>query len=165
MFMKKIVLVLAPAAVLISGAAFAQPYPSHRGPEARVERPDTRIERRDVRNERPDVRIERRDERTGRRDVRMERPDVRIEHRHERSERYDRNPRRFEPQERPGRRHWATGQRFEWKKHHHREIHARDYRRYRLKEPPRGHRWVEVDGRFLMINVATGLIASMLMMH
>ncbi|MBB4015920.1 Ni/Co efflux regulator RcnB [Chelatococcus caeni] len=128
--MKKIALVVASAAVLVSGAAFAQPYPSHRGP-------DVRIEHRDVRTERRDVRIER----------------------------HDRHPRHVEPQHRPGRPHWAKGQRFEWKKHRHREIHARDYRRYRLQEPPRGHRWVEVDGRFMMVNVATGIIASIFMMH
>lgn len=142
--MKKIALVVASAAVLVSGAAFAQPYPSHRGP-------DVRIEHRDTRSPRPDVRIEHRDVRTERRDVRIER--------------HDRHPRHVEPQHRPGRPHWAKGQRFEWKKHRHREIHARDYRRYRLQEPPRGHRWVEVDGRFMMVNVATGIIASIFMMH
>ncbi len=35
-----------------------------------------------------------------------------------------------------------------------------DYRRYRLRVPPRGYEWREVDGNFVMAAVATGLIAS-----
>lgn len=142
--MKKMALFVASIAIVVSGAAVAQPHPLHRGPDAH-------IEHRDVRSQRPGAH-------NRYRDVRTEHRDVRIEH-------HDRHPRHVEPQHRRGRPHWAKGQRFEWKKYRYREIHARDYRRYRLQEPPRGHRWVEVDGRFLMVNVATGIIASIFMMH
>ena len=35
-----------------------------------------------------------------------------------------------------------------------------DYRRYKLRAPPRGYRWVRVDNDFLLIAATTGLIAS-----
>ncbi len=35
-----------------------------------------------------------------------------------------------------------------------------DYRRYRLRRPPRGYEWREVDGNYVMAAVATGIIAS-----
>ncbi|MDQ0320643.1 Ni/Co efflux regulator RcnB [Pararhizobium capsulatum DSM 1112] len=35
-----------------------------------------------------------------------------------------------------------------------------DYRRYRLHQPPRGQQWVRVDNDFLLISVATGVIAG-----
>ncbi|MGH1560530.1 RcnB family protein [Caulobacter segnis] len=37
-----------------------------------------------------------------------------------------------------------------------------DYRRYGLRQPPRGYRWQRVDNRFLLTAVATGLIASVI---
>ncbi len=37
-----------------------------------------------------------------------------------------------------------------------------DYRRYRLRVPPRGYEWREVDGNFVLAAVATGLIASVI---
>ncbi|GGG46705.1 RcnB family protein [Chelatococcus composti] len=120
--MKKITLAIVSAAVLVSGVAVAQPGPSHRG------------------------------------------PDVRIEHRDMRIDRKGQPPRHAEPQ-RHAKPRWAKGQRFDWKKNRYREVHARDYRRYHLHAPPRGHRWVEVDGRFLLVNAATGIIASILMMQ
>ncbi len=35
-----------------------------------------------------------------------------------------------------------------------------DYRRYRLRRPPRGYEWREVDGNYVLAAVATGVIAS-----
>ena len=35
-----------------------------------------------------------------------------------------------------------------------------DYRRYKLRAPPAGHRWVRVDGEFLLVAAATGLITE-----
>jgi Ni/Co efflux regulator RcnB len=35
-----------------------------------------------------------------------------------------------------------------------------DHRRYKLRAPPAGYRWVRVDGEFLLIAAATGLIAE-----
>jgi Ni/Co efflux regulator RcnB len=35
-----------------------------------------------------------------------------------------------------------------------------DYHTYRLRRPPRGYEWREVDGNFVLAAVATGVIAS-----
>ena len=36
----------------------------------------------------------------------------------------------------------------------------RDYRRYKLSAPPRGQRWVKVDNDYLLVGIATGVIAG-----
>lgn len=41
-------------------------------------------------------------------------------------------------------------------------IEVRDYDRYHLRPPPRGHYYVEVDGRILLIQAATQLILEAL---
>jgi len=44
--------------------------------------------------------------------------------------------------------------------------YVEDYRDYELREPPRGHRWVRTeDGRFILVAVATGIIADILLHH
>jgi len=53
------------------------------------------------------------------------------------------------------RRHWSKGQHVSAKHRGH-----VDYRRHNLKTPPRGYRWVENDGQYLMIGIASGLIAA-----
>jgi len=35
-----------------------------------------------------------------------------------------------------------------------------DYRSYRLREPPRGYRWVRADNDFVLVAITTGLIAD-----
>ncbi|MFC5571025.1 RcnB family protein [Lysobacter yangpyeongensis] len=41
-----------------------------------------------------------------------------------------------------------------------------DYAYYHLRQPPRGHRWVRDDeGRFILVAVATGIIADILLHH
>ena len=41
-----------------------------------------------------------------------------------------------------------------------------DYPHYHLRQPPRGHRWVRTeDGRFILVAVATGIIADILLHH
>ncbi|WP_420960221.1 RcnB family protein [Brucella sp. IR073] len=37
---------------------------------------------------------------------------------------------------------------------------VRDYGRYRLSKPPRGHEWVRVNNDYLLISIASGVIAS-----
>ncbi len=37
-----------------------------------------------------------------------------------------------------------------------------DYRRYHLRQPPRGYEWREVDGRFILGVIATGVIADII---
>jgi Ni/Co efflux regulator RcnB len=53
------------------------------------------------------------------------------------------------------RHHWSKGQRVP--KEYRKNV---DYRRHHLKAPPRGYQWVENDGQYLMIGIATGLIAA-----
>ena len=37
-----------------------------------------------------------------------------------------------------------------------------DYRDHRLREPPRGYEWREIDGRFVLGAIATGIIADII---
>ena len=44
--------------------------------------------------------------------------------------------------------------------------YVEDYEYYHLRQPPRGHRWVRTDdGRYILIAVATGIIADILLHH
>ena len=57
---------------------------------------------------------------------------------------------------------WKRGDRIVWA-----DIeptyYVTDYRIYRLSPPPEGYRWVRpMDDRYLLVNVATGLIAQAL---
>ena len=57
--------------------------------------------------------------------------------------------------------HWGRGQRMgynDW-----RYAQRVDYRRYNLRQPPRGYEWRRNDDRFLMVAIATGLITSVIM--
>ncbi len=38
-----------------------------------------------------------------------------------------------------------------------------DYRRYHLRQPPRGYEWRQQNGQFILGAVATGLIASIIL--
>lgn len=38
-----------------------------------------------------------------------------------------------------------------------------DYRSYRLSPPPRGHQWVQVGADYVLIAIATGLIANIVL--
>lgn len=58
------------------------------------------------------------------------------------------------------RQRWMRGQRMsDWRRHQ--EI--RDYRRYGLHRPGHGERWVRVGNDYLLISVATGIIAGLVM--
>lgn len=37
-----------------------------------------------------------------------------------------------------------------------------DYRKHGLRKPPRGHEWRKVDGNYVLVAVATGIIASVI---
>lgn len=45
----------------------------------------------------------------------------------------------------------------------HRRVAWNQHRHARLYAPPRGHQWVQVDGEFLLVAVATGLIANVIL--
>jgi Ni/Co efflux regulator RcnB len=38
-----------------------------------------------------------------------------------------------------------------------------DFREHHLREPPRGYEWREVDGRFVLAAIATGVIADIVL--
>jgi Ni/Co efflux regulator RcnB len=38
-----------------------------------------------------------------------------------------------------------------------------DYREHRLRRPPEGHRWVQVGADYVLIAIATGVIASIIL--
>ncbi|MEO7399866.1 MAG: RcnB family protein, partial [Polaromonas sp.] len=40
-----------------------------------------------------------------------------------------------------------------------------NYRAYRLAPPPRGQQWVQVRGDYVLIAIATGLIANIVLNH
>ena len=47
-----------------------------------------------------------------------------------------------------------------------RRYYVEDYRVYHLAPPPRGHRWVRTDdGKYILIAVATGIIADIILNH
>jgi Ni/Co efflux regulator RcnB len=54
---------------------------------------------------------------------------------------------------------WAKGHRMTHAERR-RMAEVRDYRRYRLAAPPRGQRWVKVDNDFLLVSIASGVIAG-----
>ncbi|UAL09782.1 RcnB family protein [Caulobacter segnis] len=58
-------------------------------------------------------------------------------------------------------RRWAKGQRLE-QRYRDNRYYVSDYRRYGLRQPPRGYRWQKVDNQYLLTAVATGLIASVI---
>lgn len=56
------------------------------------------------------------------------------------------------------RNHWKRGQRmYDWRRYE-----RVDYRRHKLRTPPRGYQWVRDGNDYLMISVASGLIASII---
>lgn len=72
-------------------------------------------------------------------------------------------PRHYEPRrhdfhrQKPRHHHWSKGHRVpDWQ----RRQALRDYHRYGLKRPGRGQQWVKVDNDFLLISLATGVIAG-----
>ena len=62
-------------------------------------------------------------------------------------------------------RDWHRGDRIEVIEIEHR-YYIDDYAHYHLRQPPHGHRWVRTpDGKFILIAVATGIIADILLHH
>lgn len=54
---------------------------------------------------------------------------------------------------------WKRGQRYsDWRRH----APVRDYHRYGLKRPAAGQQWIEVDNDYLLVGLATGLIAGVI---
>lgn len=60
---------------------------------------------------------------------------------------------------------WARGQRYH--DYYRGPVYVvNDYPHYRLRRPPRGYHWVRDDtGNFLMVAIATGIIADLVLNH
>lgn len=56
--------------------------------------------------------------------------------------------------------HWARGQRLP--SEYRTRGHYVDYRSHHLRAPPRGYQWVQADNNYVMIALASGLIASII---
>lgn len=59
-------------------------------------------------------------------------------------------------------RRWSKGQRLD-SRYRANNYYVSDYRRYGLRQPPRGYRWQRVDDQYVLAAVATGLIASVIL--
>jgi len=146
---------LAMAIPLSAGAASAQ---THR--DVREARQDVREERRDVRDARQDVRDARQDRRQAQRwdDRRYNGYSYNGRWYYGEPTRQIMNSNRYEP----GYRNWRRGDRLST---HERGRYQRvDYRRERLREPPRGYQYVRSDrGETLLVGIATGVILSVIL--
>ena len=114
----------------------------------------------DRRDDRRDFRQDRRDDR---RDFRQERREDRRDFRAER--RADRHDHRHGPQVRY---YQARGPQFQRGRYIPHEYRSRQYvvvnhHQHRLYAPPRGHQWVQVGGDYVLIAIATGLIANLIL--
>lgn len=59
---------------------------------------------------------------------------------------------------------WSRGQQMgynDWNRS--RRVEYRDYRRYNLRQPPRGYEWRRNDDRFILGAIATGVIMSVIL--
>lgn len=129
---------------------------------------------RDVREARRDVQEQRRDLRDARQDLRDARQDRRQAQRWDNRQyngysyngrwyygeptRQIMNSRSYEP----GYRNWRRGDRLSaYERGNYRRV---DYRRERLREPPRGYQYVRSDrGETLLVGIATGVILSVIL--
>lgn len=138
-----IVCAIAAASLGFGSVSYAQGY-------------EQRGERREARQEaRSDVREARRDIREGRRDLREARDDRRDARDDRRNDRHYGN-------------YGARGPQFHRGGHipqeyRSRQYYVNDWRGHHLSAPPRGHQWVQVGSDYVLIAVATGLIANLLL--
>jgi Ni/Co efflux regulator RcnB len=56
---------------------------------------------------------------------------------------------------------WARGERLD-RAYYSDRSHYVDYRRYHLRQPPRGYQWVRVDNNYALVALTSGLIASII---
>jgi Ni/Co efflux regulator RcnB len=131
---------------------------------------DVRRAERNVRQERQDVRQERRELRDARQDLRQERQQARWNDRqyngyYFNGRFYYGQPNAAQMQRRdyrPAWQQWRRGDRLtSYGRQHYREV---DWRRERLRQPPRGYHYVRDDrGEVLLVGIATGVILSILL--
>ena len=83
----------------------------------------------------------------------QDRYDNRNDNRHNDRGRYERDDSRF-----------SKGDRLP-SQYRNNRYYVNDWRDHHLSAPPRGHRWVEIDGEYILVSVVTGVIASILIGH
>ena len=101
---------------------------------------------------------QRREIRHERREIRHERRDIRQERREMREERHD---------------EYAYGARGpEWRRGAHiprtyrdRQYVVTHWQEHHLRRPPRGYEWVQVGGDYVLVAIASGIIADILLNH
>lgn len=146
---------IAAATLSISSLSFAQGH----GHGQRFDAPTLhRVD--DRRDDRRDFREDRRHDR---RDFRQERREDRRDYRNDR--RADRHDHRHGPQVRY---YQARGPQFQRGRYIPHEYRNRQYvvvnhSQHHLHAPPRGHQWVQVGGDYVLIAIATGLIANLIL--
>lgn len=161
--MNKTAILVAALATCMSSAAFAQSndYRGERsvghdqGQSAHQSSAYSRDghDRRDFREERRDFRADRRDYRDHRRDYREERRDYRRHDGYVRHDGYRSN----------GRHHYTRGGYVPHEYRGNRYV-VSDWRRHRgLYAPHHGYHWVQAGNDYLLVAVATGLIANVLL--
>ena len=157
---------LAAALGLSSLSAFAQSNDKRgdRRSDVRViVQPVQHVERRDDRrDDRFERRDDRRDDRFDRRnDRRNDRFDRRDDRRDARNNRNFRNNHRYYNARSP---EFRRGNYIPYE-YRHRQYFVVDHRGHRLAPPPRGHQWVQVGTDYVLIAIATGLIANIILNH
>ncbi len=60
-------------------------------------------------------------------------------------------------------RNWRKGERFDYRQaRNYRQIRQQDYRRYGLREAPRGYRWVQSGNDAVLIGITSGIVSAIL---
>jgi Ni/Co efflux regulator RcnB len=124
-----------------------------RGQRVQQQRQDNRVERReDIHERRDDRRDDRYERRADRRDDRYDRRDARRDFRQD-QRRYYYNARG--PEFRRGA--------YLPREYRHRQYVVVNHRAHRLAPPPHGQHWVQVGGDYVLVAIATGIIASIIL--
>lgn len=149
------------SSLLVSGVSFADPDWNN-GPQDKFQREQAKEYRHDVKE---DEKFQREQAKEYRHDIKEDEKFHREqakEYRHDMKERekwdreYDRN---FRPHE-----HWHHGDRLPEAYRGH-EVYVDDWRAHHLYAPPVGHRWVEINGDYILVAIATNVIANILLAH
>lgn len=149
-----VVYAVAAATLGISSVSFAQGARFETAHMVRVD--DRREDRRDFREDRRDDRRDfREDRRDDRRDFRHDRRDDRRDFRHSRNDRqhYYYNARGPE---------FRRGGYIPYE-YRNRQYVVVNHNQHHLHAPPRGHQWVQVGSDYVLIAIATGLIANLIL--
>lgn len=79
-----------------------------------------------------------------------------------RDDRWDRERRDERAMGGYGYHHWRRGDRLP-DEYRRREYVVNDWDRYNLQAPPRGYQWMNVDGNYMLVAIASGLIADLVL--